>query len=294
MMFYGMTMDEIRRMSSRINDQYYVINLGEQVEVDVLKKDAGRATKFLSECLAEDRSEDKLGITYKPSNKIYFDADFIDNSGSDLSSISCLIDAKSSRVVIGEFKKYPIKSGTLTLSGTLSLNGYLQFQRPIYFSERVASRAECSLSVVSLGLLDDSLFGLYLIPSKVGVAIGELTDLGENDLGFSVKTYKLRDCTDWKPLYIDDLFSKCRCSVHGRETDNFSSGLFSDSDTASDSEIAIPLNTLMGLLFSDNGNSSNNLDSKIVTKTSNNNCKEFEVDSEERVVSPIRLMALLR
>ena len=290
MIFYGLTKKDIKRVGSLINDQY-VFNLGEQVEVDSLKRTSSRATAFLSSCLCETRTDDGMTITYKPSNTIYFDKSLIDSDWS-LDNVSLQINKEKGKVVIGRYSDYEFKQGVLTLSGEVSLNGYLSCHRPIYFSAKAALRASQNISVLSVGQLGDELFGLYLIPIKVGIAVGVVSEYDDSDCGLSVKNMKLRDCSDWRPVYIDDIFHNC--VVHSlSEEDIPSMGLLTSSVDTDDCISVSPESDLFSKLFSSDESikTSSDVNSDFVPKLQKN---EVGSEKNDRVVSPIRLMLMLR
>lgn len=289
MMFYGLSKEDIKRAGSLINDQY-VFNLGEQIEVDSLKSSSSRATAFLSTYLAETKSDDGLTLTYKPSNKVFFDKSLIDSNCS-LDNVSLHINKEEGKVIIGRYSDYEFRQGVLALSGELSLNGYLKYHRPLYFSAKAALRASQNVSVLSVGQLGDDLFGLYLVPIKVGIAVGEVSEYDDSDCGFSVKNMKLRDCSDWKAIYIDDLFSGCL--VHSLIDSGIPNMSLLTSSTTDDDSTNSPESDLFSKLFGSVSDSPN-ISSDNISDLTDTIQKSITDSNGDRVVSPIRLMLMLR
>ena len=199
MEFFGLNRKSIKSNSVEGKD-FYAYKLGEKIEITATKK--SNSNTILSSSLSEEKREDKMMIKYHPSNIIFFDKDFIDSESSNL--VSCYIDSSSYSVFIGKEGKYEMNTGVLLFSGVLSLNNLVQKQRVIFTNSQLSdSTTKSKIKLLSVGLLNKSLFGLYYVPKTRGIAIG-LDD--SDNLAFSTKTWKLQDFSNWDKYTIDDWF----------------------------------------------------------------------------------------
>lgn len=200
MEFYGLNRDEIKHHSV-LENGYYIFKLGKSVEVTAMKKNS--VNNVLSKCLSYSKKEDKLMVKYSPSNKIYFDKDFIDDDTS-LNLASCMFDVNTSCVKVGKLEKYEISSGALVLSGVLSANDLVESQRLVYSNSQLsAENTKEMVTIFSLSVLGDSLFGIFFIPKIRGLAISSDTSA---NLAYSVKTGRLEDYSSWNKYSIEDWF----------------------------------------------------------------------------------------
>lgn len=204
MEFYNLDKQKIRSHST-LSDDYYIFTLGDKVEVTTTKKQ--NSNDILSKFLSSEKKEDKLMIRYFPSNVLYFDKDFID-SEVGCNAVSCRIDKDSFSVYIGKKEKYEIKSGVLAFSGVLSSNNYVESMRYVYSNSQISlTGMKDKVKLISVGLLGDDLFGLYLLPKERGLAIS--SDYSK-DLSYSVKTWNLKDNSSWDRFCINDWFKNCK------------------------------------------------------------------------------------
>lgn len=204
MELYGLTRKDIKSLAV-LNGDYYTLTVGSEVEVTVVRKI--NSNNVLTSSLSKSKLEDKFMTKYKPNNIIYFDKDFVDSEKCS-NYVSCQIDRKSCTVFVGSPEKYLIKSGVLATTGILSLNGFVQKQRNIFYSSQLSgSSAKNKITLLSVGLRGDNLFGLYHIPRERGLAIS--VDDSES-MGLSVVSEKIRDCWNWGILHVDDWFDRCK------------------------------------------------------------------------------------
>lgn len=204
MELYGLTREDIKNLAV-LDGDFYTLTIGHEVEVTVVRK--SNSNNVLTSSLSKSKLEDKFMTKYKPNNVIYFDKDFVE-SKKRANYVSCQINRKSNTVFVGNPEKYPIKSGVLATTGILSLNGLVQRQRKIFYSSQLSyGSAKTKITLLSVGLRGDSLFGLYHIPRERGLAIS--VDDSES-MGFSVVSEKTRDCWNWGILNVDDWFDKCK------------------------------------------------------------------------------------
>lgn len=281
MIFYGLTKEEVLARGSHVGE-YYVLDLGDRVEISVLQKNKNKATGILSSCVALNKVEDKFGVKYSPNNKIYFDAEFLLSETSSMNNVSYTIDRVRNRVIIGDSVKYDIQyDGFLTLSGRLSLNGYVSEERPIYFSSRVVSQAASKVQVLSVGALGNTLFGLYHIAPQAGVAIGSDDASTHSDWAISTKTGRGRSCPNWHDFYLGDWFETCDISVVEDDTDDSEDTLLAEE---AQSEANAKASELLQKLFGDN----------IKDTASNKNVSNSTDSGKERLVSPVRLTMFFR
>lgn len=204
MELYGLSREEIKARGILIGD-YYKMEVGEPLEVSVMRK--VNRNDVLSYSLSPHKQEDKFMIKYCPNNVVLFDKDFVE-SGNLSNYVSCHIEKEHSTVIVGNPDKYELKSGILATTGTLSLNGLVQKNRSIYFSSQLSSEmVKKRVHLVSVGLLGNSLFGLFHISRERGLAIS--IDDSETQ-AMSVVSMKTRDCLSWDELDIEDWFDKCQ------------------------------------------------------------------------------------
>lgn len=206
MEFYNLDKQKVKS-HSEVTENYYIFKLGDKIEVTTTKKQ--NSNDVLSNFLSSEKKEDKLMIRYFPSNTIYFDKDFIENEGG-CNSVSCRIDKSSFSVYVGKQDKYEIKSGVLAFSGVLSSNNYIESMRYVYSNSQISvSGMKDKVKLISVGLLGDDLFGLYLLPKERGLAISSDSS---KDLSYSVKTWNLRDYSSWSRFCINDWFKNSKIS----------------------------------------------------------------------------------
>ena len=206
MEFYNLNKDTIRAKSTLVGD-YYVFNIGNRIEVTSMKKKD--SNNILSNCLSSTKKEDKLMIKYFPSNIIYFDKDFINEDDSDL--CSCSIDVSTCSVYIGRENKYNIQFGVLAFSGILSANNLVESMRYVYCNSQLSDKSTKSkVNILSVGVLNDKLFGLFFLSKERGLAISSDSSL---DLSYSVKTWKLQDYSSWNKYCIEDWFQGSKITL---------------------------------------------------------------------------------
>jgi hypothetical protein len=63
------------------------------------------------------------------------------------------------------------------------------------------------IRVLSIGVRDDKLYGLFYIPDSKGL---RLSTRGRNDLGISSSTYKIVSCKNYTSFTIKDWFDKAK------------------------------------------------------------------------------------
>lgn len=207
MEFYNLDKDRIRSCSE-IRGDYYVFTLGSRIEVISTKK--SNSNDVLSNFLSSEKKEDRMMIKYYPSNTLYFDRDFIDSDAS-CNFVSCKIDKSSFSVYIGKIDKYEIKSGVLAFTGVLSSNNYVESMRYVYSNSQLSdSGVKSKVKLISVGMLGDSLFGLYLLPKERGIAISADSSM---DLSYSVKTWNLKDYSTWSKCCVNDWFKASKITV---------------------------------------------------------------------------------
>jgi hypothetical protein len=146
-------------------------------------------------------------IRYDPTNKIYFDRQIIEDTQSTGNYISCFIDEKTSRIIIGKPEKYPIKTGVLTFSGKLSMNNLVETQKMILGNSKTIATIKDRAKVLAIGLKDGDIFGLY----HIGDANGSAVSIPKTDnKGISTKTLKVKDCSDYIGFTLEDWFEGTR------------------------------------------------------------------------------------
>lgn len=206
MELYGITKSEIKDLAVLEGD-YYKLTTGRAIEVTVIRKN--NSNIVLTQNLSSDVQQDKFMVRYRPNNMVYFDRDFIDDDKACY--ISCQIDKENNCVKIGKPDKYPISSGVIATTGVLSLNGLVEENRVILYSNRLSDEAvKKKVTLLSVGLKGDELFGLVHIPRHKGIAIS--VD-GTQTMGKSVASEKERNCWEWKSMTIDDLFTSYKINI---------------------------------------------------------------------------------
>lgn len=204
MELFGLSRTDILN-NSVIKDNYYAMTMGEQVEVTALRK--RNSNNILIQSLSKKQSEDKFMVKYIPNNVVYFDKELID-SEIPLKYVSCKIDRKSCCVFVGRPEKYQISSGVLATTGVLSLNGMVEVDRDIYYGSHLTSTSlKTKVTLLSVGLRGDSLFGLFHIPRERGIAVS--VD-NKTQKGVSVASMRERDCWNWGTCCVEDWFDKCK------------------------------------------------------------------------------------
>lgn len=206
MLFYGLMTTQVKALCPK-QGKYYVLRLGEKIEVTSIKR--LNTNTVLSGSLSSNKVEDKLMIKYYPNNIIYFDEELIEGYAT-LSSVSCEVDKETYTVKVGRQGKYSVNQGVLALSGVLSANGLVERQRAILSNSQVQSKVRGRVRVLSVGVAGSDLFGLFLARNERGIAVS----LDDSDsLALSVKNLQVRDCSDWAKSYIEDWFVGCKVAV---------------------------------------------------------------------------------
>lgn len=207
MRFIDVDKEAIRKNSCKITDDFYRYKLGKPV--DILSMKNIHRNNFVAKNLSSDAKEDKLMIKYSPTNYVYFTKSFLfGNTDKNLASI--LIDDKSNSVIIGEHEEFEISNGVLVLSGFLSANNKICADRVIYSNSRITETLLKRVRVLSIGLVDDNLLGMYYIPSERGIFLG--TD-AKSSRGLSMVTLKEKDCTRYNSFTITDWLDGARITV---------------------------------------------------------------------------------
>lgn len=204
MNFIDFNRNKITKDSFDFTEDFKEYIMGNQVTVTAMKK--FDENLLVAKTLSSDFSEDKFMVKYSPNNKIYFSNKFLstENEGN---FASCYIDEETCSVYIGSAEEFPIKSGVLVFSGVLSLNNMVERDRDLYCNDRVLSTFKHRVKILSLGVRGDKLFGLYLVPSERGIAVG--VD-GANNLGISTSSLKVRDCSAHNKFSIIDWFKNAK------------------------------------------------------------------------------------
>lgn len=203
--FVGLSKDLIRSKSVQENG-FYCYSLGDLVEVTTIKR--SDKNTLMSGNLASKVKEDKLMMKYLPSNRVYFSKKLIDVYDGD--HVSCYIDRTSESVFVGAYDEYEMKSGVLMFSGDLGMNGYIESERFVFGNSKMVSTVMKHVMVLSVGVRGSSLFGLYYIPSRKGLAVK--SDIGVN-YGLSVMTFKPVRCDNYTRFTIDDWFNGTKVIV---------------------------------------------------------------------------------
>jgi hypothetical protein len=146
-------------------------------------------------------------IRYEPTNKVYFDRQLLEDTQTGGNYISCFIDEKTSRVIIGKPENYPIKNGVLTFSGNLSMNNLVETTKMILGNSKTIATIKDRAKVLAVGMKNGQLFGLYHIGNSNGLAVSIPKRKG---FGVSTKTLKIKDCSDYIGFTLDDWFEGTR------------------------------------------------------------------------------------
>lgn len=185
---------------SILEDNYYIYTLGAPVEVTTIK--SSHKNNLIASKLADEMKEDKLMIKYRPTNKIYFSKNFIENDTEEFYA-SCYLDVEKGRLYVGTLDEFGNSSGVLAFSGYLSLNNLVEEDRPILCTERMKTTIMNRIRVMSVGVRGDKLYGLFYIPSVKGM---KLSIRGRVNVGISPITYKLSSCKNSSTFTIKDWF----------------------------------------------------------------------------------------
>lgn len=209
MILYGITKEEIRKFATKTDDgAFYALSVGQPIEVTVIKK--RNENNVLSSALVVNKLEDKFMIKYQPNNEILFDTDFVE-SKNDVNLVSCEVDTKLSKLLVGLPEKYSAQSGYLVASGVLSLNGLVEAQRKIYYCPQLTSEnAKRKITLLSVGLKGTSdLFGFFLVKNERGIAVS-VDDTQSTAVSVSSKTKWEKNRHSWKSFCIEDFFKSCK------------------------------------------------------------------------------------
>ena len=199
MKFLDLDRNEIRR-NGCLEGQHYVYTVGSPIEVTAVRslhKNELLARK-LSTCVKDDRMMTK----YRPTNKVYFSRGVVDNeNGGDF--VSCCVDDKNCRIYIGSVGEYGNVSGILTFSGYLSLNNQVEENKSVLCTDKMIATVMSHVRILSLGLVEDNVLGLFYIPGVKGIKVAER---GSCDLGVSPVTYKTSSASGYKSFTIESWF----------------------------------------------------------------------------------------
>ena len=199
MSFVDLNKKEIKT-NSILDGNYYEYTIGRPIEVTCINTD--NINKLLSKNLSSDLIEDKLMLRYRPTNKVYFDKDLIDDDDEN-EFTSYEIKSCDNKVYIGRKDKFKISDGVLVFSGFLSVNNMVEADRFIYGNSRVIETIKKKVFILSIGVRNDMLYGLYYIMSSKGTALSLKND---NYRGISVNTLKECDCSNYTKFSIKDWF----------------------------------------------------------------------------------------
>lgn len=199
MKFIDLNREEIKQHSI-LEDGYYIYTVGSPVEITTSK--SNNKNEIIAKVLSEFSQQDKLMVKYEPTNKIYFSKNFIDNNTNE-NLASFYIDKNTCRFYVGTPTEFGNISGILAFSGYLSANNLVEEDRPILCTKRMANYLTSRIRVMSVGVRENMLYGLFYIPNVKGM---KLSLRGSFDKGYSPVSYKLSKCGECCHYTIKDWF----------------------------------------------------------------------------------------
>lgn len=201
MKFLDLDRDAIRG-SSELSGNYYIYRTGSQIEVTAMRR--LHKNELLAEKLSSYARGDKLMTKYCPTNKVYFSRNLIDNR-LDEDFVSCIVDEEIGSLRVGTVEEYGHMAGILTFSGYLSANLLVEEHKSILCTEKMHATIASRVRIMSLGLIDENVFGLLYIPSVKGIKVAER---GSSSYGVSPVTYKTGVCNGYKQFTIESWFDE--------------------------------------------------------------------------------------
>lgn len=211
MNFIDLNKSDILNNSIVLDNNYREYTLGDKIEVtSMLKLDENG---LVAKNLSTNFTEDKFMRKYSPTNKIYFSERFI-SSENEGNFASYHIDTESCRVFIGASDEFEENSGVLVFSGFISINNMLESDRAILCNDRVVNTFKKRVKLLAVGVRDDKLFGLYLVPNQRGISVGLETS---EKFGISTVSLKVVNCEGYNKFKIDDWFKGAKIIVGGAE-----------------------------------------------------------------------------
>ena len=200
MNFVDLNKADILKNSVIRENNFREYELGDRIEVtSMLKLDENG---LVAKNLSTDFTEDKFMRKYSPTNKIYFSERFLsdENEGN---FASYRIDTKSGRLYVGEPDEFDENSGVLVLSGFISLNNMVEVDRNILCNNKMLKTFKKRVKLLAVGLRQDRLLGVFLIPNQRGIAVGlESTE----KYGISALSLKVINCENYTSFSINDWF----------------------------------------------------------------------------------------
>jgi hypothetical protein len=185
-------------------EPYYEYCLGEPLEIISTK--AKHSNQLMADNLSSNKLEDRFMLKYSPTNKIYFTENFLKGK-TDENFISCLVDEKTSRVIIGRPEEFPLKTGVITFSHRLSMNDKPDKEICVYANSKVANTVKQRVKILAIGVKDNITVGLIYVSNSKGLAV-ELLD--KENIGISTQTLREKNLTGYTKYSLDNWFNQAR------------------------------------------------------------------------------------
>lgn len=190
------------KLGSVVERNHYAYTVGAPIEVTAVR--SLHKNELLAKKLSTSVKDDRLMTKYCPTNKIYFSRGVIDNPADD-DFVSCSIDENNCCLYIGTAGEYGASTGILTFSGYLSANYLVEENKDILCTSRLRPTIMNHVRILSLGLRDGSVFGLFYIPCVKGIKVAER---GSKEYGISSVNYKLGKCVKYQSFTVEDWFDE--------------------------------------------------------------------------------------
>lgn len=199
MKFLDLDRADIKR-NGELSGSHYVYQVGSPIEVTAVR--SLHKNELLARRLSTQVKDDRLMTRYCPTNKIYFSRGVVDNANGD-DFVSCYVDNQNCSLYVGSVEEYGSMSGILTFSGYLSLNRLVEENKNVLCTSRMMATIMSRVRILSLGLIEDNVFGLLYIPGVKGIKVAER---GSNEYGVSPITYKSGYCKGYQRFTIENWF----------------------------------------------------------------------------------------
>lgn len=190
------------RLDGELQGSHYVYQVGSPIEVTAVR--SLHKNELLATKLSTQVKNDHLMTKYCPSNKIYFSQGVVESSNCD-DFVSCFVDDKNCCLYVGTASEYGTTSGILTFSGYLSLNRLVEEHKTVLCTSKMMATIMSRVRILSLGLVEDNVYGLLYIPGVKGIKVAER---GSVESGISPVTYKVGPCRGYQRFTIESWFDE--------------------------------------------------------------------------------------
>lgn len=186
--------------------EYYILDLGNKAEITApLVK---HYTDFLESLQGDEGTQkSKYMIKYLANNRIYFDKEYIDSIYVHGNRVSCELDLKNGRFLVGNCQKYSIRFGVLGFTAVMSLSGTVSGENSVLYSSKLSRVSALKDSqLVAFGVTDlDEKVGVVFVKNIKGLAFHSQLK-SSRTRGISAVNQKPTNTKNWSRLQITDWF----------------------------------------------------------------------------------------